>query len=107
MIEKNYLELFSEGINSSYFYYFLSLNSDEKNFFINSYVKNKIKENLIILSEVFLEDCKKILSFRLKNEFGTTHLNVKVKKLPILTYDNLTQPFNWKYFTTILRTNLE
>lgn len=81
LIDKNYLELFSDGINSSYFYYFLTQNTIEKNYFINSYAKTKIKGNLVILSSVFMEKSKKVLSFRLKNEFGTTHLNVKVKKI--------------------------
>lgn len=40
-----------------------------------------------------------MLSFRLKNEFGTIHINVKVRRIETLTYENFTLPFTWENFT--------
>lgn len=85
LIDINYYELFSSGINSSYFTYFDLLNTEENNFMINNYIKNLQK---IILSVIcsFLKGASKTMSFRLKNRYGTIHFNIKPKSLGFVNW---------------------
>lgn len=87
LINPKYLELFCPGINASYFIDYSSIQTDEDNFLYNLYIKNKVKENLIVLSSIFMKGNQ--TSLRMKNKYGTIHYNLKSKHFSLLIFPNM------------------
>lgn len=87
LINPKYLELFCPGINASYFIDYESIQTDEDNFLYNIYIKNKVKENLIVLSSIFMKGDQ--TSLRMKNKYGTIHYNLKSKVLPVMIFPSM------------------
>ncbi len=81
------MELFSPKINATYFIDYDLIHTNENNYFYNISIKQKIKQNLFILNQIFQGSEKGQSSFRMKNQFGTIHYNIKVKENQI-SYPN-------------------
>lgn len=79
LLDEYYLSLFSPEVNSTYFLEVGVLPTGESNFICNNYAKNNLKENLMILNSLFGQERKTAGAFRLRNQFGTYHFNIRNK----------------------------
>lgn len=87
LLDPKYFELFCPGINASYFIDYHSIQTDEDNFLFNIYIKNKVKESLLILSSIFMTSDQ--TSFRMKSKYGTIHYSLKLKLYPMMVFPSM------------------
>lgn len=80
LIDENFLQLLSPDINSTYFLDLNLLKTSEENYIHNYYIKGFVKENLILLCHLFIKEDDIPKAYRMRNQFGTFHFNIKSRK---------------------------